>query len=229
MNKSIIFDSSSIISISMNDLIWTLESLKSKFKGDFYISKSVKEELVDRPLKSKKFKFEAMTIMNLIDNGILKVYDGDQKRKDDLLELANSIFVSKNERINILHSGEMGCIVSALELGSRAMVIDERTTRLLIEDPDQLHSLLEYKLHTKIKINKDKLNMFREMTKGIKIIRSTELMMMAYEMKLFEKFSKIKLKEVNKELLDGILWGLKLRGCSISEKEINDIIKLEKK
>jgi len=31
-----------------------------------------------------------------------------------------------------------------------------------------------------------------------------------------------------KDILDGLLWGLRLRGCAISTEEINDMIKLVK-
>ena len=31
-----------------------------------------------------------------------------------------------------------------------------------------------------------------------------------------------------KEILDGILWGLRLRGCAISTEEISEFIKIER-
>jgi len=32
----------------------------------------------------------------------------------------------------------------------------------------------------------------------------------------------------NKDLLEGILWGLKFKGCAVTDQEIEEIIKLEK-
>jgi hypothetical protein len=31
----------------------------------------------------------------------------------------------------------------------------------------------------------------------------------------------------NRELLESVLWGVKLNGCAISEQEISELIKLE--
>ncbi len=230
MNKSIVFDSSSVISLAMNDLLWLLKSLKEKFKGDFIIPKSVKEELVDKPLKSKKYKFEALMIMNLIKEGTINIYNKSKEHElSNLLNLTNSIFEAKNEKIKILHKGEVDSLITVLDTDAESIVIDERTTRLLIEDPNKLKKILENKLHTKIKVNNNKLKEFRKKTRKIRVIRSTELAMIAYEMNLFKNYINLKnVKDIRKELIEGLLWGLKLRGCSISNEEINQLIKIER-
>ena len=51
--KSLVFDSSSIISLATNNLLWLLRPLKKQFKGDFYISKSIKHEIVDHPMTTE--------------------------------------------------------------------------------------------------------------------------------------------------------------------------------
>ena len=56
-------------------------------------------------------------------------------------------------------------------------------------------------------------------------------MTIAYELGLFHGFLQAKnfvKEDFEKKLLDGLLWGLKLRGCAVSSDEINDIMKLEK-
>ena len=60
--KSLIFDAGPIISLATNNLLWILEPLKNKFDGKFYLTDAVKRELVDRPLETKKFKFEAIQV-----------------------------------------------------------------------------------------------------------------------------------------------------------------------
>ena len=55
--KSLVFDSSTIITLAMNNLLSLLKPLKEKFQGEFYIPLSVKEEIIDVPFRSKKFKF----------------------------------------------------------------------------------------------------------------------------------------------------------------------------
>ena len=58
--KCLVFDSGPIISLTTNNLLWILEPLKNKFKGRFVITEGVRKELIDKPLTTKKFKFEAL-------------------------------------------------------------------------------------------------------------------------------------------------------------------------
>ena len=106
--KSIAFDSSSIISLSMNDLLWVLKSLKDKFNGDFLISDGVREEIVDYPLKTKRFKFEALMVVNLLNNDYLKIYSSDEVNKKTVFieSLVNNLYKAKNEYIKIMQKGK---------------------------------------------------------------------------------------------------------------------------
>ena len=69
--KSIILDSGPIISLALNNLLWLFEKVKTDYKINFYITESVKKELVDIPITKKRFKFEALQVMNLIKKGTL--------------------------------------------------------------------------------------------------------------------------------------------------------------
>ena len=70
------------------------------------------------------------------------------------------------------------------------------------------------KLHTNIHVNKDNLKKVANITKDINILRSTEIVTMAYEKGLLDKFLP-ELEKPRETLLDGLLWGVKLNGCSI--------------
>ena len=74
-SKSLFFDTGPIISLVMSRLIWILPKLKEKFQGNFYITPAVKYELVDRPIGVKRFEFEALQTMKLINDGVLEIYD----------------------------------------------------------------------------------------------------------------------------------------------------------
>ena len=223
--KNIVFDTGGIITLATNDLLWTLEKLKNKYNGDFCIPHSVKYELVDKPLGIKKFKLEAIMVNQLILDGVLDVHD--PLNVDELLELVNNIFSSKGKNIHILDRAEVEAMSLVLRLKADAYVVDERTMRMLIEDPKSLHKLLERKLHIKIQIDNKKVKEFRQIVKGVKIIRSSELMLIAYELGLFNHL--ISKEHDSSDLLDGLLWGLRLRGCGMSTDEINKIIKFESK
>jgi hypothetical protein len=94
------------------------------------------------------------------------------------------------------------------------LAIDERTTRMLCEKPENLKKLLQKKLHTRIDIKRQNLEYFR----GFQIIRSCELGYLIYKKGL----TRIK----DKQVLDAILYGLKFKGCSISTEEIDRLKKM---
>lgn len=228
--KSIIFDAGPIISLTTNNLLWILKELKERYNGQFYIAEAVKQELVDKPLSTKKFKFEALQVLHCINEGIINVIDAEQieQKTIELLTLANSCFNAKNNLIRIVHYGEIAGIASYLLFNSDAFVIDERTTRLLIENPKRLGEILKHKLCTKIVVNNQNLEEFRKLTKGVKMIRSVELVTVAYELGLLNKFL-ASIEHPKETLLDSVLWGVKLRGCSVSKNEIKQITRLEQK
>ena len=223
--KSLVFDTSSIITLATNDLLWCLKPMREMFNGEFCIPASVKRELVDVPLKIRRFRFEAMMINKIIGEE-LKVYDVDT---GNVLDNVNSVYSSKENmkvrspggRIKILDKAEVDALLLADQLKG-VYVVDERTLRMFVEEPENLRRLLENKLHTKISMDSDILKRFRY---KVDIIRSTELMTVALENGLLDHFVKNGNK---KDILDGLLWGLRLRGCAISTEEINDMIKLVK-
>src|SRR3989344_7483714 len=84
--KSIVFDTGPIISLATNNLLWILEPLEKAFGGDFIMPPGVRKELIDNPLRSKRFKFEAMQALNLVNTGVLKIVD-DSGLNQDIEEL----------------------------------------------------------------------------------------------------------------------------------------------
>lgn len=228
--KAIVFDAGPIISLALNNLLWLLEPLKKQSKANFYITEAVKRELIDNPLKIKRFKFEALQTMQFLKSKTIEVVsDGDTDNlTTDLLELANHCFKARGEWIKLLHYAEVQSLAYSILKKADAFVVDERTTRLLIEDHEKLRKTMKRKLKTEIYLNEDYLKRFQNKVKGLRMIRSVELIVMAYEMGLLDRYLP-DIPEPNKFLLDSVLWGLKLNGCSVSNREIDQIIKIEKK
>lgn len=228
--KSIVFDTGPIISLTTNNLLWLLDPLKIQFNGGFFVSSTVKKELVDKPLLTKKFKFEALQVLQSIQDGVLEVIDNKNIRTDSqrLYQLANNVFYANNHPISIVHVGEIEGIAAAQYLHADAFIIDERTTRVLIEDPRKLAYILQHKLHTPISVNHKNLSSFLRRVKDIKLLRSFELAVIAYELGLLDKYI-LNIPSSKKILLDGLLWGIKLNGCAVSQREINEVVKLESK
>jgi hypothetical protein len=227
MKKAIIFDASTLISLSMNGLIEELKELKKIFNGNFIITQEVKKELIDNPITIKKFELEALRIKELVEEKVIELPESIginkeeiSRKTEEFMNLANSMFESKREDIRLIHSGESSCLALSKILNEKGikniLSIDERTARMLIEKPENLKSLLEKKLHTKIFFKKDNFSQF----KGFKAIRSAELIYFAYKKGI------VKVKDGNL-VLDALLYALKYKGCAISFEEIEEIKKLK--
>ncbi|MFH1641526.1 MAG: hypothetical protein ABIC04_01370 [Nanoarchaeota archaeon] len=227
--RSMIFDTGPIISLTLNNLTWILEPLKQRFRGNFLITNAIKNELVDKPLKTKRFEFEALQTLRHINKGTLEIIDNDdiEKKTLQLLDLANNSYKAKGNYIQITHIGEMSGVAACLYLKNYTFAIDERTLRLLIEDPHKLKNILEHRLHTKVEINRTNLKRLNEITKDIRLIRSVELVTIAFELGLLDDYIP-SLPDGKRILLESLLWGVKLDGCSVSKREIKEIMRIEK-
>lgn len=217
IDKAIIFDSSSIITLALNNLLDILPKLKSSFGGKFLITPAVKDEIIDFPIKQKRFELEALFISNLLNKGVLEVSnpEGLENETGNAIRAANSIFTAQGENMNILHEGEASCFALAKILSQNYttfIAIDERTARILSEKPENLQKLFEKKLHTTVKADKTKFSYFS----GFNIIRSSELLFVAY------KKGFIDLPASPETVVDALLFAARLKGCSISYDEIQE-------
>ena len=227
MNGAIIFDASTLISLSMNGLLDELKKLKSVFKGKFLITHEVKYEVIDRPMNVKRFELEALRVKKLLDEGVLELPESLEIKQNDIasktksfLNIANSMFIGSRGEIKLIHAGEASCLaLSRILLDKKVphvIAIDERTTRMLGEKPEKLKELLQRKMHTRVKLVKSDFKYFR----GFRFIRSAELLYVSWKKGLVE------IKD-GKKVLDALLWAVKFKGCSISGDEIREILRIK--
>ncbi len=228
--KKIFFDTGPLVTLALTDLLGTLKKLKDISNVEFYITEKVRREAVEKPLETRQFKFEALRILRLIESGVLQVYDNPllEEKSEELINIANKIFASHGQNIEIVHFGEMQTLAAAIIEKADAVIVDERTTRNLVENPKVAGIRLERKLHTRIEWNKENMRKVEDLTGNLKILRSAELMVMAYEAGLLNEFF-LDIKNPKETLLDGVLWAIKLSGCAISEQEIAEIVHQESK
>jgi hypothetical protein len=213
--KALIFDASSLITLALSDLLYILEPLKEKFCGDFFITEDVKKEIINKPIQEKRFMLEAMFFKRLLENGVFRLYNKEHlllKEKERILQAANTAFISNGELIRLIHFGEASCLAlfNLLSADKKAVVIDERTTRMLCEAPDNLRKLFEGKLHTKIEVRRENYQKFKD----FKIIRSCELALIAYNHGIIE------LPARRQDVVEAIMYATKFKGCAVSSREI---------
>ena len=221
----LVVDSSTIISCAMNCMLWIFDELKKK-NIEFITPTSVREEVINSGLSSQRFKYEAIRVMHHFVNSTFDVVDEDVKEMTNtLMHYANTTFYIKGNPIKVLQDADVEVAVTAFKINADAILTDEKTLRMFIEDPNSIKKVLEERFKTKIKVDEKSLFKFRESIGHIPVFRSTELAAFAFEEGLFDPTitrceigSKINCK---KEILEGILFSLKFAGCAISFDEIN--------
>lgn len=220
--KIIIFDASTLITLAMNGLLEELKELKKIFNGKFIIPEDVKKEIIDKPLTIKRFELEALKLKSLLDNKILELPNSVGINESEILtrakeitKIANSTFQGRGKNIKIIDTGEIACLALSRILDEKKIeniiAVDERTTRMLGEKPENLERLLQKKLHTDVRFNKENFKFFE----GFRFIRSSELVYIMY------KKGVTRLK--NGMVLDALLYAVKFKGCAISDDEIREI------
>jgi hypothetical protein len=226
-DKLILFDAGTLICFSMNGLFPELRNLRKIFQGKFIITKEVKYEIIDRPLDIQRFELEAKLFENLLRDGVLEMPDSIgisneevSKKTEEILGVSNEIFQTKNGGIHIIDRGEASILALNFILKEKKIdsiiAVDERATRQLGESLVNLKGYLQSKLHTKITIKKELENYF----KGIKFIRSTELIYVAWKKNLT--------RVEGKSGLNALLYAMKNKGSAISSGEIREILSLAK-
>ena len=230
--RALVFDTSAVISISANNLLEVLFALKQHFQGEFFISPAVKRELIDNPLHTRRFELQAVLLADFIAKGSLKFLQhlAVEHKAAELTDVINRIFSINGKPLSIVDPAEVEGLVLAKMLKAEAYVIDERTLRLLVEDYHNLVRLFERKFGMRVGVDKSALHGFQDFLGDVHILRSAELMTVAFELGLFHGYldGKQLIRDYEKKMLEGILWGLRLRGCAISTREIEDVLKLER-
>lgn len=135
------------------------------------------------------------------------------------------MIISRKYPVRLVSIADVESLAAVIILKSNALVIDERTTRLLVEDIDRIKKIMQRKLRTKITINNKNERELKRLLKDIKVIRSFEIVIVAYKLGLLNKY--LPNPNAKKLLLDSLLWGVKTDGCAVSEKEIRQVIKTE--
>ena len=159
---------------------------------------------------------------------MLEVIDSSFIREETprLLNAANGIFNAYKSNMRIVHFAELSVIEAAKSINADAIVIDEKTTRFLIENPKRIVEILRKTLHTPIIVDENNLKEFKNNVKNIRTIRSIELVAIAYERGFLDDYI-TKMPDARKNLLESVLWGVKLNGCAVSRDEIDQIVRIE--
>lgn len=226
MGKDILCDSSALISLADSCMADSLEFMAHKFRLDFIITDTIEYECVTHPLNlsTREYAFSALRIKYALETGVLVKVSASPsiaKKKEDILTLTNNIFFAQGRPIILVQAGEAEMLALANELRIRNILMDERTTRLLIEAPFKIKEHFEQEFRTNIMVNRENLERFSDMVKDMSVFRSTEFLSQAYSSGFFDNY-----KKMGKEIYSAALYRLKYSGCSIRFDEIEELIKI---
>jgi predicted nucleic acid-binding protein len=218
--KYVLCDASSLISLTSSCLEHTLYFFHDSFGVKFFIPQSVEEEVVKRPLslRSKIHCFSALRIKDMINDGIVEVVSESMAQETKrLMELGNKIFYARGKPVNIIHEGETEMLALAGKLQIESLLMDERTTRILVEDPGAMKDHLQKEFDATIMVNRNALSQFLSSIGSMEVIRSTELLYLAYEKGFLDSF-----QGIAAEAAEAALYKLKYSGCAISFHELEE-------
>jgi predicted nucleic acid-binding protein len=219
-DKTVVADSSSIISLALNCMSSALQEMGVKL----LVTDEIYEEIILRPMGSKRYALESMRIKKLFSDGVISVQNPEPLITEEIMNLSNSIYHVKNHPLHLIHKGEAAALALLAGIEADAFLIDERTTRMLIEDPETLRTVLSDQLGRHVDMDHQKLAAFSDILPDISILRSSEVAAVAYEKGILCR----NLGNPGKEALMATLYALKFSGCAISWQEINEYMSIER-
>ena len=219
----IVFDSSALITVSQTCLSKCISSLKEKTGIEFFISPAVFSEVVSNPLGIRRFELNAVRLRELVEKKSISVQELDRNSKEffsKISALANNSFSIKGKALKIMHSGELEALALANQLHAEIIAVDERTTRMLVENPFALRASMEKKYSAQVSENRQNILELKNLFFQCGFVRSVELIALA-----FEKNALAGEIENTKKGLEAALYAAKFSGCSVSFSEIQDFLK----
>ena len=217
---SIICDSSSLISLSETCLIDVLRFLRdSRLGGRFLITPVVKHEIVSHPMQIPQHEFSAIRLQKLLDDRVVEVVStpGLAEQTKKILSLANNLFSVRGRPLEILQEGEAECLAAFAGMSADGLLVDEKTTRMLVEDPLKLAESIGREYAGRPQVNESALTELRELTRGIFVTRSSELLAVAGGQGFFKEY-----RGLQEHALRAALLTLRNAGCSLTTDELRE-------
>jgi len=217
---SIVCDSSVLISITDAGLFGALVVVSRNLQGSLIISEAVQRESIDRPINNPQYAFSAVRLKRALMDGIFQVATPNPSTTQKILGLTNSMFSINGRPMNLVHQGEAELLALAVDNNLSTLLIDERTTRMFVEDPIGMKNHMEREFNAKISVNQKAFQDFQMITRNIHALRSAEVVGLAYEMNYFSKF-----RELKEKAFESALYSIKFNGCAISFDEIKELVR----
>jgi len=216
----IVCDSSALISITDAGLFGALVVVHKNLQGNLVIPEGVKYESIDRPINNPQYAFSAVRLKRALLDGIFQLANPNPITTQKVLSLTNNLFMINGKPLTLVHEGEAELVALAIDNNLSTILIDERTTRMFIEDPISMKNHMEKEWNAKITINQKAFQEFQMLTRNIHALRSSEILALAHDLNYFAKF-----RELREKAFESALYALKFNGCAISFDEIKELLR----
>lgn len=214
-----ICDSSSLISLVETCNLESLSFLKRKKKAAFLVPPAVVYEIIENPLHIHRYAFTALRLKRALQERMLEPFEskGLAQNTREILQHANNIFSVNGSPLKILHPGEAECLAGYQDSQAKGIVVDEKTTRLLIENPQLLFESLKNEFGNSVRISEASLNKLRDKVRSFSALRSTEIIAIAFENGYYSSFG-----DDETDAFHAAAYALRQAGCSITSHELSD-------
>ncbi len=218
-------DSSTLIALSETGTLDALAFLKQEAGARFFITPAVAFETMEHPEQIQRFAFSAFKIEKALKDGWIEptLPKATPSKTREILQYANSVFSVNGQSLKVLHAGEAEALAAYKEMQAKGILVDEKTTRLFIEDAGILRQSLEQEYRGSVKVNQKALDSLKRLLQGMNAIRSTEILAVAFEKGYFDGYGK------NADAaFHSALFAVRNAGCSITTHELLEYQELHK-
>ncbi len=220
---TIVFDSSVLISISEKCFLRILKRFKEKNNIRFVIPQSVFDESVSRPESIRRFELNAVRLHQAVLDGWIELVQGNESTQKLVAQISawsNNSFLMDDKPLRLLQAGELETLALFKQLNADALAIDERTCRMILEDPFRLKSLISKRQDKPVFMDHHAVDSLTDFLHEPLIVRSCDLLGLAFRQNLFEEDM-----PQSKQCLEAALWAVKFAGCAVSGGEIDEYLK----
>jgi len=214
--KNIVCDSSALISLADTGNLGVLKFLSSQGIC-FYITPGVKSEITTRPMTIRKYALSAIRLQKCVDDGVLKLLASVtlHEQTQRILKAANSMIFAGKKPLELIQLGEAECLAIFASASAHMLLVDEKTTRLLIENPHKLRETIQVRNFDGVRLDQGRRDEFAALTAEVSCLRSAELLAFAYSKGYFDEYRSLK-----EEAFKATIYALRDSGCGLASSEI---------
>jgi hypothetical protein len=111
--------------------------------------------------------------------------------------------------------GEAECLAIFASASAHMLLVDEKTTRLLVENPHKLRETIQVRNSEGVRLDQGRRDEFGSLTRDVACLRSSELLAFAYSKGYFDDYRNLK-----DDAFKASIYALRDSGCGLAASEL---------